>query len=391
LRVLQVVPYFPPAWSYGGPVKISYDIAKNLVRRGHEVTVYTSDVINDRSRREVEIEEMDGIQVHRFRTILKGAGSAMKLFVTPEMIPIVREKIDTFDVIHLHEYRSFQNLVIHHYAKKFGRPYILQAHGSLPRILAKQRLKWIFDAFFGLRLLRDADRVIAISQIEAKQYENIGLPREKIHVIPNGIDLSEYNSLPQRGVFRKKYGIGDNEKIVLYLGRIHRIKGIDLLIEAFANLQKELKNVKLVIVGPDDGYLFDCRKLARRLRIDENVLFITPLYGINKLQAYVDADVYVLPSRYDASPISVLESIACGTPVILSENCCVSEILGNNVGVIVRFSPEELRQALFEVLTKKELLRRFRMNCGPVVKHFGISNAISKLERVYEEVHGGIK
>ena len=100
----------------------------------------------------------------------------------------------------------------------------------------------------------------------------MGVPEEKIAIIPNGIDLSEYASLPPEGSFKKKFGIKEKEKIVLYLGRIHKIKGIDILVKAFANVIKKLDSVRLVVVGPDDGYLSELQALIKALRIEDNVL-----------------------------------------------------------------------------------------------------------------------
>ena len=156
-------------------------------------------------------------------------------------------------------------------------------------------MKWVYDVLFGYRLLRDASKVIALSTVEAEQYRAMGVPEEKIAIIPNGIDLTEYANLPLKGSFKKKFGIDEDEKIVLYLGRIHKIKGIDILVRAFAEIIEKLDDVKLVIVGPDDGYLGEIETQIKSLNIKNKVLIPGPLYGEDKLAAYVDADVYVLP------------------------------------------------------------------------------------------------
>jgi len=96
------------------------------------------------------------------------------------------------------------------------------------------------------KLLRDASKVIALTQMEADQYRRMGVPEEKIAIIPNGIDLSEYANLPPQGAFKKKYGIKEEEKIVLYLGRIHESKGLGMLAEAFSFVAKETKMLGLL-------------------------------------------------------------------------------------------------------------------------------------------------
>ena len=150
-----------------------------------------------------EVEEKDGVRVHRFQSIGTVVTRKMKILVTPTIISSLKKEARSFDAIHIHEYRSFQSIFVHHYARKYGVPYVLQAHGSLPRIMAKRRLKWIYDVLFGYRLLRDASKVVALIQIEAEQYRGISVPEEKIEVIPNGIDLSEYGDLPPKGGFQE--------------------------------------------------------------------------------------------------------------------------------------------------------------------------------------------
>ena len=392
LKILQVISCFYPAWAYGGPVKVAYDVSRKLVERGHEVTVYTSDMSNDGCLRTgSRTKEVAGIQVHYFKNISAMISKEMKQFITPEMITAAKREIRGFDVAHLHEYRTFQNIIVHHYARKYSIPYVLQAHGSLPRTQAKQELKWIYDMFFGNKLLKDASKMIAINQMEAKQYRSMGVSEEKIAIIPNGIDLSEYTDLPPKGSFKLKFNIEEDEKIILYLGRIHRIKGLDILVKAFANIVKKLDDVKLVVVGPDDGYLRELQDLIKALRIEDSVLISGPLYGRDKLRAYVDADVYVLPSRYEIWGMTIAEAVACGTPVILTENCGVADYCRDKTGIVVEPYSDRLFKALLEMLLDEDRQRALRKNCKAVAKEFSIPKVVSKLQEIYEEITNGSK
>ena len=376
MRILQVVEFFSPV--HGGSAMVPYYVSRELVKRGHEVTVFTSDY----KLSQEWAKSLRQVKVYPFKTRLSWA----KFYITPDITKHTKEGIKRFDLIHMHNYRSFQNLVVHHYAKKYGVPYVLQAHGSLPTIMAKQRLKRIYDVFFGYRLLRDASKMIALSPVEAEQYRRMGVPEEKIAIIPNGIDLSEYANLPPKGSFKKKFGIKEEEKIVLYLGRIHKIKGVDILVKAFANVIKKLDNIRLVIVGPDDGYLSELRALIKALRIENKVIIAGPLYGRDKLEAYVDADVYVLPSRYEIWGITFLEALACGTPVILTENCGIAEYFRDKAGLVVKPDSNHLGEALLEMLLNQDKQKVFRENCKTVMQKFNISETVSKLEKVYQEL-----
>ena len=118
----------------------------------------------------------------------------------------------------------------------------------------------------------NASKVIALSQTETQQCKDMGSPEGKITVIPNGINLSEYSNLPLKGSIKKKFSINENEKIILYMGRIHRIKGVDILLKAFADVTRS-HDAKLLMVGPDDGYLSTCKNLARQLKIEDSFVY----------------------------------------------------------------------------------------------------------------------
>jgi len=383
MRILQVIPVFSA--SFGGPVAVVRSMSKELAKR-HEVTIYTTTAVDKRHDFRSSAFEVvsDGCHVNYFPRVTVFGG----LNVSPTMARALKQSLRKYDVVHLHSWRHFQDLAVHHYARKYRVPYVLQTHGSLPRIMAVRRLKWIYDGLFGYRLLRDASRVIALSQTEAEQYRSMGVLEDKIEVIPNGIDLSEYADLPPKGSFRKKLSLNKNEKIVLFLGRIHRIKGVDILIKAFANVNRELENVKLVIVGPDDGYLYEAGALARTLGIGDKIAFIGPLYGVNKLEAYVDAEFIVVPSFYEIFGIVILEAYACGKPVIASRVIGPKElVLDGETGILV--NPGEINQladAIKLLLYNEGKTRNMGMNAKQfVTENFDIERIVNKIEMLYKE------
>jgi hypothetical protein len=167
-----VIPYFYPAEFFGGPVKIAFDLGKELVKRGNEVFVYTSDALDLNNRVKKKEIEIEGMCVHYFKNLSMFSVKASKLFLTPEMykqLYLDLSSIDSFDIIHVHEYSTYQNIIVRQLAKKYGVPYVLQAHGSLP-IIGREGRRWLFDAFFGHSLLKDAAKVIALNRMEVNQY-----------------------------------------------------------------------------------------------------------------------------------------------------------------------------------------------------------------------------
>ncbi|MFC1951684.1 glycosyltransferase [Chloroflexota bacterium] len=381
MRILQVAAHFSPAYG-GGAVEVCYHLSKELSKRGHEVTIYASDYKLNRGY----MKSMPKVRTRTFKAWLNLA----RFYVTPAMIKGVGEEICHFNVIHMHAYRSFQNVVIHYYAKKLGIPYILQAHGSLETFSENTKLRWFFDKIRGHRILKDASKVIAVTQIEAEQYKNMGVSEDKIEIVPNGIYLSAFENLPERGEFRRKWGINDSQKIILYLARIHKIKGPDLLAKAFAGLSKEIDNAKLVITGPDDGYLSSLKKLIADLEISDKVLFTGPLYGREKLKAYVDADVYVLPSAYETFPITVLEACACGIPVVVTDRCGIADVIKDQAGLIVPCEIEQLQHTLRLILDDDKMRERFSKKGKLLVREkYDWEKITERVERVYSTVIEG--
>ncbi|CAG0995221.1 1,2-diacylglycerol 3-alpha-glucosyltransferase [Methanosarcinales archaeon] len=375
MKILQVIPYFNP--KKGGDVAVSYQLSKYLSQMGHDVTIITSNNEFDVNY----ANSLLNVNVIPFDCLI----NLNKLIITPDMNKWLNNEINTFDIIHLHNFRTYQNSVIQYYAKKYGIPYILQAHGSLPRIIEKKGLKYLFDIFFGYRILRDASKVIALTKTEAEQYKNMGVDENRIKILPNGIDLSEYEKLPDKGIFRMKYGIKGNEKIVLFLGRIHRIKGVDLLVETFSDFANKTENVKLVIAGPDDGFLSTLKGQIEYLQIGNRILFTGPLYGLDKVEAFVDADVYILPSVYETFPNTVLEACACGTPVIVTDRCGISDIV-ENVGFVVEYDKEQLEDAIIRILNDESLRREFGDNGKKLVRaRFGWDKIVRTMEIMYED------
>jgi len=254
-------------------------------------------------------------EVLRFSTL----PTYWKFYITPGLITWSKKHLTEFDVIHMHNVRTFQNAIISYQAGKIGIPYVLSAHGSLPHLGGHQLIKRVCDILFAKRLIHSADQLIAVSQTEVDQYIDAGIPKDMISIIHNGLDLDEFVSLPERGIFRKKYNISNQTKVVLFLGRLHKIKGVNYLIEAFSQVRVQIADAKLVIAGPDDGISSALRELIIRLELSEQVLFTGPIYGREKLSAYIDADVLASPGSYEIFGLVPFEAIMCGTPVVVTD------------------------------------------------------------------------
>lgn len=146
----------------------------------------------------------------------------------------------------------------------------------------------------------------------------MGILDKNIEIVPLEINLNEYNDLPEKGKFKSKYGISENDKLILFLGRIHEIKGLDLLIKSFNHINND--NVKLAIVGGDYGFKEELLKLIEQFDLKDKVIFPGVLTGTDKIEARVDCEIFIMPSRYESFTTSGLEAMACKKPMVLTKN-----------------------------------------------------------------------
>ncbi len=341
MKILHVVPFFSP--SFGGSVTIPYHLTHWLAKRGHEITVITTDYKYDPGY----AQSLENVEVIPFRQV-----AHLGLFLySPGMRGWLKTNISKYDVVHLHNFRSYQNNIACKYAKEFNVPYIAQPHGSLPRIVEKKGLKQLYDVVWGNDILKNASKIVAVSGNEVEQFRQAGIPDEKITVIPNGVNYVSPASLPPAGQFREQYGIQEKH-IILYVGRIHKRKGIDFLIRAFSSFIQTWTgdDVTLVIVGPDDGYRSVLEGLVEQLGLSDKVRFIGFIPSL--VAAYQDADVLVYPSTYEIFGLVPFEALLCGTPVIVTDDCGCGEIIKEaECGYLVHYGDvaglaETLRSAL---------------------------------------------
>jgi len=376
---------FPPR-NFGGVTNVSYNLAKLLAQRGHDVTIYTTDTGNNEwSRLKTQsIEFREGMAIRYFRNISNLLAFKYRLYLSIKILSVIKKERSNFDIIHIHEHRTFLAVVVAYYARKYKIPYVVQAHGSVLPFFQKQTLKKFFDLFFGYKILKNASKIIALTKTEAEQYKKMGVDEDKIEIIPNGIDISEYNNLPKRGEFRKRYQINEKDKIVLYVGRLHENKGIGLLVEAFSEISKKLKYVKLVLVGPDDGYKQKLVELTKKLKIEDKILFTGFVTNEEKTSAFVDADVFVNPRTDEIFGIVFLEACACGTPVVCAKGCGLADLINNKCGYAVEYNKKDLQMAIYKILMKDLLRKKFGKEGIRIVKEkFNWIKIVEKLEKVY--------
>ena len=231
----------------------------------------------------------------------------------------------------------------------------------------------------------NADLCIAITSDEKNQLYDYGVMDDKISVIPNGISPEDYSSQDDAG-FRARYGLGD-APFILFVGRLNRIKGPDLLLQAFCEAKEALNDFHLVFAGPDEGLLEELKRTAAAHDIEGRVHFLGYLGGADKAQAYHAASLLAIPSRQEAMSIVVLESGIVGTPVLLTDQCGMNEIAGIGGGRVVPASAAGLHEGLVELCRNRDSLRAMGKRLQEyVMKRFMWDSMVKEYIALYERI-----
>src|SRR6266480_2685121 len=386
MKVLEVAPYFAPAWAYGGVPRSVYELSMGLSRRNHQVTVLTTDALSARERMPHTYVKND-LEIHYQRNLSNYLVWRHRLLSPIGISAFLRKRIHEFDIIHIHGFRMYQSVVVHRQALKSGIPYLVSAHGELPRIVRKVREKGVFDKLFGERVLRDASRVTALSRAEKVVYESMGVPSSRISVVYNAIDATSFQNLPPRGQLRQELGLG-SRKVVTYIGRLNARKGLDVLLRSFLILERRRRDLALLLVGEDDGYRRTLERLIAEHAPEAPVIFAGLITLPKKLNVLVDSDVVVYPSQHEFFGLVPFEALLCGRPIVVTGDSGCGEIVSDaKAGRIVAYGDEaELADAIEGTLDggkeTDEMTDRGRQY---VMKHMSLDEIGRKVEALYLE------
>lgn len=350
LRILHVVPAYYPAVRYGGPIRSVHGLAAALVRRGHDVHVYTTsmDGENDLDVPLGVPVRLDGVAVHYFRVPW-----LRRLCWSPALGKQLRESIAGFDVVHLHSVFLWPTWAAARAAGRAGVPYITAPRGMLIRNLIQRRNPWVKTAWINLiertTFVRAAG-VHVTAELERDELRAFGWPLREIAWIPNGVDCPVRHLPRSAGPFA-----GLPERYVLFLSRISWKKGLDRLITAW----QAVPDIPLVIAGNDDeNYRPKLEALASSLGVRERVIFIGPVTDDHKWALFESAELFVLPSYSENFGNVVAEAMAMACPVVVSPEVGIAALVADTgAGVVTDCSPERLASTIRSMLAETSLLR----------------------------------
>lgn len=315
MRILHVIANLSAAT--GGPPKAVLGMTQGLARRGHDVSIYTTNFDGDTDE-DVPFDtpvDVGGVPVFyypvefpRFWKPSRPLGRALD------------KAVRDADIVQIHSLYLYHDLAAANACRRHGIPYIVMPHGSLdPFIWHRHRhRKRLIEVWYMNRVLREAAALHYTTDDEWRLAAPFAR-NDRGFVVGNGLDLDEFEDLPEKGAFRALHPeIGDRQ-IVLFLGRLNFKKGLDILAPAFGEVLKAGHDAHLVIAGPDENMADKTRDWLRAAGALERTTFTGMIDGSERLAALADAAMFVLPSYSENFGIAVTEASACGLPVVISD------------------------------------------------------------------------
>lgn len=329
MKILMLTWEYPPR-IVGGIARVVHDLSKRLIKDGHEVTVVTyrdnADVPEYENDKGVNVYRVDNYMIHPNNFI----DWIMQLnFNMLSKATEIINKEGGFDVIHAHDWlvtyaaKSLKNaydipIVATIHATEAGRNSGI--HDETQRYI--NDTEWL--------LTYEATEVIVNSNYMKNEIQRLfGLPFDKINVIPNGINLSNFTGVERDYDFRRQYAM-DNEKIILYVGRLVYEKGVQHLIAAMPKILSNYNDAKLIIAGRG-GMMDELRAEASNLGLNDKIYFTGYLNSKQVQKMYKCADVAVFPSTYEPFGIVALEAMLAGVPTVVSDVGGLDEIVTHGV------------------------------------------------------------
>ncbi len=338
MKILHVVPSLDPAG--GGPPRIAAALAGATARLGHAVTLAT---YGGRS-----IPVPDGVTVERLAAPPGRVDRLLGRSARQAMDGLVRG----FDVVHTHDVWTPLSRAAMAAAAAAGVPFVVLPNGMLdPWSLRQKAWKKRPVLALGLRRLLNRAAFVHVGNADEERGVRLAGVTAPTVVVPNGVDPGEFEAPPTGDAFRADHPAVAGRPYVLFLSRLHFKKGLDYLAAAFAVVAPKHPDVQLVVAGPDDGAAEPFRAAVAAAGLTDRVHLTGPIFGVGRYSAMAGAAAFCLPSRQEGFSIAILEAMACGTPVVISDACHFPEVVTAGAGEVVPLDAAAVAAALDRVLS----------------------------------------
>ena len=390
LKIALTCPASIPAIQFGGILFLCVDIAKQLGKKGHDVSIITTDLdfannTNTFNKNLARKEKLEFFKIKRSHVIFK-----LKLFfINPGMYNLLKNEKP--DLIHAIGIRGFQAFISALVAKFNNIPLVISDQGGLfthpdfDRGIVNKILYRLQEPMIKF-IIKQATKIIVANEYEKEIFEKY-TNEQKLCIVFNGIDYQKILKNPFE--FKKKYNI--DKKYILFLGRFNFVKGIDYLLKSYSEIvsKNNFQDVTLVIMGVDFGYQNEMEKLIQKLNLQDKIMVIKKPSREEVIAAYHACEFLVLPSRWEMSPLTPVEGFACKKTSISSKLHGIPYVIEDGVtGLLV--NPEnidELANAICKLLENPDLsIKMGKKGYEKVVEVFNSDHMTEKILEVYKSI-----
>lgn len=371
MRILSVVTLISPNGEYGGPVRVALNQAEALRAEGHDVVVAggARGFENDLPH------EINGVPLRLFPVLNIVPGTGFAGLASPALQRWIRSASSDFDIVHVHAARDLVTLPVAAWLRRAGMPYVLQTHGMIDR--SSHPLAGPLDALLTRRVLRGAQTVFHLTPQERQDLINVGGSELRLRELRNGVPSPELQSTDAA----VEYG---NE--VLYLARLAPRKRPLTFVDMAVRLGASFPDATFSLVGPDEG---EGAAVTRRIgasHTETKISWEGPIAPELSRQRMSRACIYVLPSVDEPFPMSVLEAMSLGLPVVITDTCGLAPVVSEyGAGFVVDDTLDALTSAVSSLLTDHVLARKMG-DAGAKLsrEQFGMAAIAAALSAAYQ-------
>lgn len=382
-KIAYICPSFYPAIKYGGPIYSTLQTCENLSKLDIEVYVSTTNTNVDSKlwiKPNIFIKQNTNFYIKYYNETIIGILSIKLLFN-------VWKDIKKADLVHIQAIFNSPVPIALFYGSFFKKPIILTPRGALAEwgILNKKSSSKKFWINFLIRPFSKNVIWHATSYSEEKDILRF-FPKAKVVLIPNGVNIIKSEVIDIDNLFYRKYLETQVTyfPILVTMGRIHAVKGFDILIKCLIQIKKQYPNVILFIAGEDNGELNYLKKLSSELILNNHVFFTGNLEGKEKLDFFSNASVFALPSHTENFGMVYAEALAAGTPIVASTNTPWEEVEDAGCGRWVPNTIESTTEAILDLLSRDR--EELRQNALKYVQKFDWKNIALQFKELYENV-----
>jgi glycosyltransferase involved in cell wall biosynthesis len=398
MKILYAVLGYKPAYRLGGPIHTVSATAERLVRKGHEVIVFTT---NSNLDQDLDVPtnrpiDVGGVQVWYFKReepvqkwlpFVPYLSKSLGYLYSPAMRAQLDRIVPLVDVVHTQMPFIYPTYAAGKAAIRHKKPLFYQQHG----VLGPEHLKFrgvkkrLYIKAIERSIMRRATTLVALTDAEIRGYRGLGV-QTPCRVIPNGVDIVDQEKFFERPAC-SPFNISEDETVILFMARLHPLKGADKLIRAFLMLHSAFPKATLVMAGPDEwGMVEKFRQEIMNAGIGNRVLFPGMVTGEAKQELLTRADLFCLPSDAEGFSIAVLEALANSTAVLVSPGCHFPEVEKAGAGCVVQPEPNALCNAMADLLDNPEKLKEMgKKGRDFVSRHYSWDTITDQLIETYAE------